>query len=97
MPRPIALSDDKIDWLKQNHSQLPYQDQAAQINCCVDTLKRILVRLGLQEFDGAKYALKREFAEKIWSRPCINCKDTGPRPKNHYYCKPCRLTMGYED
>ena len=70
---------------------------ASHIGCCVDTLKRILVRQGLQEFDGAKYQLRREHSLPTWSRPCINCGDTEVRHKNYYYCKTCRIEMGYSE
>lgn len=57
---------------------------ASYMHCCVDTLKRILQRNALMEFDGAKYALA--IPVKMWRKPCIRCGDTTPRPKNKYYC-----------
>lgn len=97
MPRPIALPEEKVNWLRQNHDSLPYPEQAKVIGCCVDTLKRILVRLNLQTFEGAKYHPSRNFGEKVWTRPCMNCKDDTPRPKNWYFCTSCRREMGYDD
>jgi hypothetical protein len=97
MPRNVRVSDADLTWLRENHNTEPYSEMARRIGCCVDTLKRILVREGLQEFDGAKYQVRRDFEEKQWTRPCMSCGDTHKRPKNWFFCKPCRKDMGYED
>jgi rRNA maturation endonuclease Nob1 len=97
MPRHVELSSTDEDYLKQNHTTLSYNQMADDIGCCTDTLKRILVRLGLQEFDGAKYQLRREADLKTWTRPCMGCGSEKKRPKNHYFCKACRRERGYED
>jgi hypothetical protein len=52
MPRIVSVSDADLDWLRSNHDAHSYSDMAQRIGCCVDTLKRILVREGLQEFNG---------------------------------------------
>ena len=64
MPRVVPVSDEDKTWLRKNHKDYTYSDMAQRIGCCVDTLKRILVREGLQEFDGAKYQVRRDFEEK---------------------------------
>tara|TARA_X000001382_G_C3165503_1_gene177711 strand:+ start:146 stop:439 length:294 start_codon:yes stop_codon:yes gene_type:complete len=97
MPRPIVVSDSDKQWLTSNHKKLSYHQLADRLGCCVDTLKRILVREGLQEFDGAKYQVRRDFEEKKWAKPCIGCGDTKSRPKNYFFCTSCRREMGYED
>jgi hypothetical protein len=97
MPRVIRVTDADLSWLQKNHRTTNYSEMARRIGCCVDTLKRILVREGLQEFDGAKYQVRRNFEEILWSRPCMSCGDTHKRPKNWFFCKPCRKDMGYED
>ena len=48
---------------------------------CVDTLKRILVREGLRDFEGAKYVVARKVTVAMWERPCMDCKSTELRPK----------------
>mgnify|MGYP001807006670 CR=1 FL=1 len=97
MPRKVSFSDADLTWLQENHQTVTYKDMANRLNCCVDTLKRILVRQGLQEFDGAKYQLRRDFKEKVWQRPCMNCGCDEPRPKNWFFCRPCRKELGYDD
>lgn len=97
MPKRISMTEETRAWLHDNHTSTSYSDMAAVVGCCVDTLKRILVREGLQEFDGAKYVLRRDFEEEQWTRPCMSCGDKTPRPKNHYFCPKCRCKMGYSD
>lgn len=97
MPRNVSVSDTDLKWLQNNHHAYSYSDLAQRIGCCVDTLKRILVREGLQEFDGAKYQVRRDFRGKTWTRPCLSCQSTEERPKMWFFCKECRKTMGYED
>lgn len=68
----------------------PYTEMAVKMNVCVDTLKRILQREGLAEFDAAKYAVSPSFDEvQTWSRPCMRCRDDSPRPKWQYICDKC--------
>ena len=85
MPKQVRISDPDLRWLQKNHKSYSYSDLAQRVGCCVDTLKRILVREGLQEFDGAKYQVRRDFSDKTWTRPCMSCRSTEERP------------MGYED
>ncbi len=97
LPKVVRVKDTDLNWLRDNHNKHSYTDMAERIGCCVDTLKRILVREGLQEFDGAKYQVRRDFSGKTWVRPCMSCGDTEERPKNWFFCRPCRKKMGYED
>lgn len=90
MPRKVFVSPAMVRWLQDNHASRPLNELAAYVGCCVDTLKRVLVREGLAEFDGAKFAPKRDFGAKLWTRPCLRCKDTTPRAKNLYLCDRCR-------
>lgn len=97
MPRNVRVSDADMSWLRQNHDKKPFTEIAKRLGCCVDTLKRILVREGLREFDGAKYQLRRDRAGQTWNRPCMSCGNTDTRPKQWFFCKACRKKMGYED
>ena len=97
MPRSIHVADEDLSWLRENHQVESYAVQAERIGCCIDTLKRILVREGLQDFDGAKYQVKRNHCQDRWSRPCMACGDSKARPKNHYFCRRCRRDRGYDD
>ena len=97
MPRRVNVDEENLSWLKANHSRLSHKELASKFNCCVDTIKRILVRHNLQDFDGAKYQVKRTYEEKTWQRPCMDCGDTKKRPKNWYYCIECRGKRGYEE
>jgi hypothetical protein len=97
MPRLVPLQPQDIDWLRAHHNTIPIKDMADRIGCCIDTLKRILVREGIQDFAGEKYQVRRDFHEKTWRRPCMGCGDEHPRPKNWYFCRDCRKDIGYDD
>ena len=97
MPKVVDVSDDNMKWLRENHDTVTLTEAAVRIGVCVDTLKRILVREGLREFEGAKYVVARKETVAMWSRPCMDCGCTEERPKNWYYCKKCRSSRGYED
>jgi hypothetical protein len=86
-----------MTWLTEHHAQVTLTEAARRLDVCVDTLKRILVREGLRDFEGAKYVVARKVTVAMWERPCMDCKSTELRPKNWYYCKKCRSDRGYED
>jgi IS30 family transposase len=74
-------------------NQYTYRAMADYMNVCTDTLKRILVREGMAEFDGAKYAVSpQKSLQKMWNRPCMKCKDDSARPKWQYICDRCKST-----
>ena len=54
MPKVVNGSDTQMNWLRENHDSMSLNDVATRIGVCVDTLKRILVREGIREFEGAK-------------------------------------------
>lgn len=95
MPKKVTITDEHMDWLRANHQDFSYTHMARHVGVCTDTLKRILAREGLQEFDAAKYvpALKVE----TWDRPCIQCASREVRHKNWFMCSDCRRKAGYED
>jgi hypothetical protein len=95
MPKKIPLPPEKLAWLEENHDTASYETMAEHIGCCVDTLKRILVRRGLQEFDAAKYAVSRVHDRQTWRRPCIRCGSTQERDRGYYMCLLCRAKAGY--
>ena len=68
-----------------------YKQMAAYMEVCTDTLKRILVREGLANFDGAKYAIapSHKSQQKIWERKCLKCKKLVTLPKWQYICDRC--------
>jgi len=70
-----------------------YRAMARRFDCCSDTIKRILIREGLAEFNGAKYAITANQSEiDNWERPCLKCKSTNPRPRWQYVCNKCKST-----
>lgn len=87
MSRKTKLPDGEVAWLKEFHNKYTHKELAERYEVCVDTLKRILMRLNLQYFPGAKYQIKPSL--KKWRRPCLMCGCTKPRPKNQYRCEPC--------
>jgi|GEM_PF-2435259 len=97
MPRKVELSQDDLEWLHANHSRTSHKDIAARLGVCTDTAKRILARLGLQNFPGAKYAVAQTHLVKTWNRPCLTCGDKSTRPKGWFFCRSCRLKRGYDN
>jgi len=87
MGRRLSLSQDDINWLTDNHERLSLRALASEFSCCVDTIKRILMRHELRHFEGAKYQFK--IPEKTWGRACIKCGCEKPRPKFQYKCIQC--------
>lgn len=88
---PVSTAD--IAYLRRAVSEnIHFKDMAAHLGVCVDTLKRILMREGICEFDGAKFipSIRRRAATATWSRPCINCRSTTPRPHGQYICASCK-------
>lgn len=92
MPKHIVFNPDQIEWIEKNLDILTLSQMAKELGVCVDTFKRKLVKLGLKEFDGAKFVPPRDFTASFWSRPCIRCKSTNLRPKNQYICSKCKQT-----
>ena len=95
MGRPIELKKRELNWLRRNHRRVSYTEQAKRIGVSVDTLKRLLVKHGIAEFDGAKYARPPYEDEARWTRPCIKCGSTEDRPRAYYMCSSCRSKNGY--
>jgi len=93
----IDLSEKDLTWLRDVHEDETYPAMAKRLGCCVDTLKRILVREGLQDFDGAKYQVRRRNNVTFWQRPCLDCGSEQSRPRMWFYCSPCRKLRGYTD
>jgi len=93
MGKPVKITDADLKYLANAlQENKPYTEMARHLDICVDTVKRILQREGLAEFEGAKYviALSSEKHQKMWSRPCMKCKDARPRPKWQYICNKCK-------
>lgn len=89
MSRKIKLSDEEVEWLRSNHADISHRALADRYSCCVDTVKRLLMKLGLQYFSGAKYQTRPSLP--VWRRPCMSCGSTDQRPKNQYRCDECSL------
>jgi hypothetical protein len=97
MPKKIMVTDHDMQWLRDNHKNYRYPELADKIGVCTDTLKRILVREGLQDFAGAKYQVSRASkANQKWARPCMRCKSIRPRPKWQYICDKCKSHDSYD-
>lgn len=103
MAKQRELTKRQRNWLHKRHADLDHQTMADKLGCCVDTLKRILMREGLQYFAGAKYQFK--MPETMWDRPCTLCGDQKRRPINQYRCTHChekealssRMSFGEEE
>ena len=81
---------DLLEWML--HNDYSYRAMARRFDISSDTLKRILIREGLAEFDGAKYAIVSQEVENLdlWDRPCLKCKSCEPRPRWQYVCNNCK-------
>ncbi len=93
MGKPVVVTKDDIKYLANAlKKKRPYTEMARHLGVCVDTVKRILQRESLKDFDGAKYvvALSSENFVKMWNRPCMKCKDDKTRPKWQYICNKCK-------
>lgn len=91
MGKPLTLTSDQLQYLREaSASNVPATTMAKHIGCCTDTLKRILMRHNIAYYDGAKYATSRTHNTETWTRPCMCCKTTAPRPRWQYVCDKCR-------
>ena len=93
MGKPVKVTQETLTYLANAlEKKKPYTEMARHLGICVDTVKRILYREGLAEFEGAKYgiALSSDRNMKMWERPCMRCKSTKPRPKWQYVCNKCK-------
>ena len=93
MGRRGPMSDkDKARLSRMLDEKYTYKDMASIMGVCTDTLKRILVREGLAEFDGAKYAVSplHKTRMKTWKRNCLKCRKENTLPKWQYICDRCK-------
>lgn len=87
--RPLTTEEvGRLRYMLNN--DYSYRAMSKAFGVCTDTLKRMLVREGLAEFDGAKYAVSPKPDWEMWERPCMRCKDDKPRPKWQYICDRCK-------
>jgi len=85
MTSPTTPTPEQMAWLRAAITRnASFREMASHMKVCVDTVKRILHRNRLMDFDGAKYALA--IPTKTWNRPCLRCGCKKTRPKNQYYC-----------
>ena len=82
-----ARTEMIYDHLKLNHKLYTHKELAQHIGCCIETVRRALMRLELEVIYGAKY--QRRQPPKKWKRPCIICGCTKQRPKSQYKCNAC--------
>lgn len=94
MPKRVAITEEEISWLRRVHKETSYTAMAEQVGVCVDTLKRILAREGIEEFDAAKYVVAPKLSLQTWERPCIGCRSKERRPKWQYFCDRCQRSHG---
>ena len=87
MGNRFTLTPEKADWLKANYAKHTNAKLARELGCCVDTVKRAVMRLELDYFPGAKY--QHRVRPKTWRRPCMICGSTEEREINQYRCNDC--------
>lgn len=97
MPKKIMLTDEQLSWLRANYRKTSITKIAKRLGVCTDTAKRIMVRYDLAQFPGAKYVKPISTSVANWNRPCLDCGCTKTRPRQWYYCRPCRNRRGYSN
>jgi hypothetical protein len=98
MPRKIPVTQETVAWLANAvDSQMPLDRMAAHVGCCLDTLKRILMRHELMEFSGAKYIPSRRHRAAFWERRCLTCRTIKKLPRNKFMCLECKVRHGVAD
>lgn len=92
MNRKPITDDDREALSNMLDDGFTYKEMASYMEVCTDTLKRILVREGLAEFDGAKYAVapSHKSQMKTWDRDCLKCRKKHTMPKWQYICDKCK-------
>ena len=48
MPKKVVIEKQFMEWLIGNHEDYTHKQLANRAGCCVDTMKRLLHREGLQ-------------------------------------------------
>ena len=100
-PTPrIELTPEQLEWLRSAHSLRVHPSlMAIHLGYHIDTIKRLLDRYGIQEALSPKH-ITTSADDHLWSRPCMRCKTTNPRPRNQYICDRCKQsheTLGIPD
>lgn len=86
MPKKTMVTAEQLSWLRDAQDET-LAIQAERLGVCVDTLKRILVREGIRDFDGAKFVAPLKVMS--WTRPCLICRKHVKRPKWQFICDKC--------
>lgn len=87
MAKRLRLTPQETEWLKKHHDEYTNAELADRYGVCIDTLRRLLMKLELEYFPGAKYQHREK--PSTWSRPCTTCGSTIARPINQYRCETC--------
>lgn len=94
MPKTIKVTEADVEYLREAYeADTPFTTMAQRLDCCVDTLKRILVRHDIAEFGAAKYVVARQSSSDSWDRKCISCGSRERRPRGLYMCTACRSNI----
>lgn len=88
MPKVVHVDAETEAWLRSNYLQ-PITAIAARIGCCTDTARRILTRMGLVLYPGAKYAPARQRPVKKQKR-CLRCRHKFNGHRTQFMCADCR-------
>lgn len=89
MSRKFDITPEQVSFLRDQYGRTTLKSLAERVGCNIDTLKRLLVRHSIARFPGAKFVPSRSSQETFWSRPCMRCRCTEPRPRNQYLCERC--------
>lgn len=89
MGKPTPVTEEQLEWLREAVANgITRREMAAYMQVCEDTVRRILHKNMILEFDGAKFHNLPPIIQ--WCRPCMYCKCTKERPKNQYICDCCK-------
>ena len=90
-PKRRRLTDEEREALRARFDDgATIRSMAKWLGVCTDTAKRVLVREGITDYAGAKFAPSASGLEQTWNRPCSKCGCTKTRPKWSYRCEVCK-------
>lgn len=91
------LSPEQIEWLRSAYELKVHPSlMALHFGLHIDTIKKLLDRYDIAPALSPKHIATRPPKTDTWTRPCMKCKSTDPRPINQYVCTACKYDNSSE-